>query len=610
MAEGFSPEIAALAAALASGAALLIWRPEKITPAVAALVIAALGLLVGSLPGLPGSPFADATWGTPSLAAGLLFAAFAAALSRKDVSAFGKETRNAQTAREATRREVERLGGINVRLEDEVRDLRGQLTKKDKSDAGSTDNTAAQAREALVRLHANERRQEAVFQNASDGMAMLRQKTLALVEVNKALIELTGFDREQLLAMTITDLFASGKDQPGRLDLQRAAKDERSLTVNLVTASGGGRVVEVFCAVVPMGRELQLLVTFHDSSLLTTLQQESERAQEEVQARQREVEELSRALDLRCRQLEQAQAQARSAAPADAEALSALAHELRTPLTSIKSFSEILLSHREADESVRREFLEIIHKESDRLERMVSSVLDRARSDGGLGLDLSEFDARDVAVDAVDSLSRQAARRGIRVVRRWDGTSRRLLGDRDKIQQLVMNLLANAYKFTPEGGEVQVMVLEGPTAGRVQISVVDDGIGIPAADLSAIFDRNYQVAGTSTEGAGLGLAICQEIATLHCGRIWAESAPGEGSAFHVELPSITEARRLFGESAARKAAAHQPITAAILSPLEEQPVVANSSIFAPLERPAPMRDRGDDDGLMSDSGTLPPLAGF
>src|SRR5262249_44927923 len=158
-----------------------------------------------------------------------------------------------------------------------------------------------------------------------------------------------------------------------------------------------------------------------------------------------------------------------------------------TPLTSIRSFSEILLDYGDADEAVRKEFLGIIHKESKRLTRLVDDVLDLARIEADEArLEISEFDAKDVVDDAVASMAGTAKARGAAVRVIADRDPLMIRADRDKIQQLVMNLLGNALKFGTQGGEVLVTASAQAGQGPIEISVCDDGPGLAPTELERV----------------------------------------------------------------------------------------------------------------------------
>lgn len=229
--------------------------------------------------------------------------------------------------------------------------------------------------------------------------------------------------------------------------------------------------------------------------------------------------------------------------------LSTVSHELRTPLTSIKSFAEILLSYEE-DKETQREFLTIINTESDRLARLINDLLDISRIESGRmqwqSTPLAISEVIEVATKSIYSLS---AQKNISLNVDIRPNLPVLLGDRDRLEQVMSNLLGNAIKFTPEGGKIKV-VAETLKANRdknkptmVKISVSDTGTGIAGENHKKIFNKFIQVGDTLTDkpkGTGLGLAICKEIIDHYGGKIWVESELGHGSTFFFTLPVSEE----------------------------------------------------------------------
>jgi signal transduction histidine kinase len=229
--------------------------------------------------------------------------------------------------------------------------------------------------------------------------------------------------------------------------------------------------------------------------------------------------------------------------------LATVSHEFRTPLTSITAFSEILMD--EVDESkASREvvrFLGIINTESERLGRLIKNLLDLSRIEAGrMRWDRDVFPVHDVLVAAMDGLLPVFTEKNIQVIRKVDCPDVLVSADRDRIQQVVTNLLENAIKFSPKGKRIWVgcREVEGATNGApwLQATIRDEGPGIPGTHLQMIFERFSQVDSTDTRGtggSGLGLAISREIVEHHGGRIWVESRSGAGAAFHFTLPIHT-----------------------------------------------------------------------
>jgi signal transduction histidine kinase len=220
---------------------------------------------------------------------------------------------------------------------------------------------------------------------------------------------------------------------------------------------------------------------------------------------------------------------------AKSEFVSVVSHEFRTPLTSIQAFSE-LLRDEEFPDGQRREFAADINREAERLNRMITELLDLERMESGqMALHREPLDVNALIRGAAATIPLQGPLHPVRF--ELDPALPPLWGDGDKLTQVVLNLLSNAMKYSPEGGEVAIGARG--EAGLAHLWVRDQGIGIPASELETIFDRYTRLASgydVSITGTGLGLPIVRQIAELHGGRAWAESEPGHGSTFHVTLP--------------------------------------------------------------------------
>lgn len=224
------------------------------------------------------------------------------------------------------------------------------------------------------------------------------------------------------------------------------------------------------------------------------------------------------------------------------EFLNTVSHELRTPLTSIKAFAEILLDNVGEDPETQTEFLEIINKESDRLTRLINNLLDLSRIEAGrMKWDREPLDLHEVVSTAVSSLRGAAEKKGLQLQVEIE-EDLPTVGDRDKLIQVVTNLLGNAIKFTLEGGTVKV------SAGRydlltARIAIQDSGVGIDPQFHESIFEKFSQVDSSETrdiKGSGLGLPIARSITEHHEGRLFVESELGHGATFIVELPLHVE----------------------------------------------------------------------
>lgn len=254
----------------------------------------------------------------------------------------------------------------------------------------------------------------------------------------------------------------------------------------------------------------------------------------------------SRQLELKSRELEAATNELRGANLRLQELdrlkddfISTVTHELRTPLTSIRAFSEILSDNPELDTAQRAKFLGIITRESERLTRLINQVLDLAKIESGAAeWHPSALDLRELVDDAIAALSQVCKDRGIALSGEVPPGLPVVYADRDRIMQVLINLLANAANFCDKpDSRISVSVAQEPAALRISVS--DNGIGISPADQAVIFEKFRQVSDATSgkpKGSGLGLAISREIVQHYKGRLWVDSLPGAGSTFSFTLP--------------------------------------------------------------------------
>ena len=233
---------------------------------------------------------------------------------------------------------------------------------------------------------------------------------------------------------------------------------------------------------------------------------------------------------------------------AKSDFVSIVSHEFRTPLTGIQGFSEMMTSEDLTLEEMR-EYAGDINKDAHRLNRMINEMLDLDKMESGrMQLHRETVDLNTLVTEAVERARPNASQHTL--VLRLDPELGEMNGDRDKLTQVITNLLNNAVKYSPKGGEIVVSTrVEGNGAHMV---VRDHGIGIPSAALDTIFERYGRVESKETrhiQGTGLGLPIVRQIVQLHGGTVWAESTVGEGSVFHVTLPRGTVARSAVAEAA-------------------------------------------------------------
>jgi two-component system phosphate regulon sensor histidine kinase PhoR len=214
-----------------------------------------------------------------------------------------------------------------------------------------------------------------------------------------------------------------------------------------------------------------------------------------------------------------------------------VSHELRTPIAALKVYTE-LQRDGDVDEATRAEFLERSTEQIGRLEWLSTNLLDLSRIDAGIfPLDMRDGDLREPVQVVVQALSEVAVSRGIGLESSVPAETVELRFDRERIVQLLTNLIGNALKFTPRGGGVSVHLSTGPEEATLEVR--DSGPGIPPDELPRVFDRFYR--GTNTgearaSGSGLGLAIVRSIVDMHDGEIDVTSVVGEGTVFRITLP--------------------------------------------------------------------------
>ena len=217
-----------------------------------------------------------------------------------------------------------------------------------------------------------------------------------------------------------------------------------------------------------------------------------------------------------------------------------VSHELRTPVTTIKLYAESLLEWGLDEPDTARSKIEVIATETDRMAGLIHDLLLLSQMDYRPVLrDRQPVDMDDLCRTVVANLMERSHHKGVHLEARTGMATGLVSGDRDRLVQVLTNLVVNAIDFTSPGGAVTVSVLPADEGG-VMVKVADTGVGIASEDLPRIFDRFYRVDPSRNRargGSGLGLAIAREIVEAHAGRIWAESRPGAGTQVAFVLPS-------------------------------------------------------------------------
>jgi GAF domain-containing protein len=238
------------------------------------------------------------------------------------------------------------------------------------------------------------------------------------------------------------------------------------------------------------------------------------------------------------REIEQKGRELEAASRHKSEFLTNMSHELRTPLNAIIGFSEVLSERMFGDINAKQaEYLSDILESGKHLLSLINDILDLSKIEAGrMELEPGDFDLPGAIENTMILVRERAERRGIALGRTIDGRLGAIRGDERKVKQVLLNLLSNALKFTPEGGRIEVKA--GLRDGVAEVAVIDTGVGIAPEDQAAVFEEFRQVGSSAkkVEGTGLGLAISRKFIELHGGTIRLESEVGKGSAFTFTLP--------------------------------------------------------------------------
>ncbi len=361
----------------------------------------------------------------------------------------------------------------------------------------------------------------------SDGLFAVQNGLI--VYASPAFESLTGILRRDLVDTPIDALF----DEP--LPRAMPAGDEGSPVVvflerRLRRKDGRELRLELGASAIEFRKLSAVQFAVRDVSFRRTLEEELLRANAELHHRHRELHEANEKL--------------RAIFKQRTEFLNMVTHELRTSTTVISGYNRMLLGGSVGSlNEQQRAFLEETRKSCDRLSSFLNNLLDIARMDAGrMELDAREHRLTDVVANVLGQLKPMLEERTLRVESRFAPGLDSAIFDREKIEQVLINLLGNAIKFTTPGGSItlradRVQAGEGE-APSLQISVTDTGMGIPEGDVDLIFDEFSQGARRSGghKGTGLGLAICRRIVEAHNGRIWATSRLQAGSTFTLRLP--------------------------------------------------------------------------
>lgn len=217
-----------------------------------------------------------------------------------------------------------------------------------------------------------------------------------------------------------------------------------------------------------------------------------------------------------------------------------VSHELKTPITSIKSYTETILDGRVDDPEIQKTFLEVVNTEADRMSRLVSDLLELSNFDSqSVKLKKQLYTMDDIIDNCILKIKVTADQKKQTIIKHYHHPSIQAYLDKDKIEQVVLNILSNAIKYSSEAGNIDIELRPGEKPGEFDLVVIDSGMGIPEEDLERIFERFYRVDKARSRalgGTGLGLSIAKEIIEAHEGSIRIESEYNYGTKVTITLP--------------------------------------------------------------------------
>lgn len=350
--------------------------------------------------------------------------------------------------------------------------------------------------------------------------AVVWKGTVYLPDVHSLMSQFLGEKRTTELLNNFARQYQIDLNAPGEADGRLVAFAEKMLAG--VIGTGSARIMVASVVQAESLKMDDIVDILHETQQVIELNKKLEEKSEELQKATAQLRRINN-------QLKQADLH-------KDDFLSTVTHELRTPITSIRALSEILLDNPDLDQEEKNRFLETIVKESERISKLISQILDLEKYESGkFLLTLLPFEPEKMIKEAIAPLIPIAKEKRIDIHLKVESSSKEIYADEGKITQVINNLVSNAIKFAETTIEIKAEVKNSTLC----FSVKDDGKGIPAEYHSLIFDRFYQARNQSTRkplGSGLGLAISQKIIQLHEGRIKVESEMGKGAEFTFSIP--------------------------------------------------------------------------
>lgn len=404
-------------------------------------------------------------------------------------------------------------------------------------------------RKALARLRMQEddlRTLSLVAAHTNNLMIMTDADGL-IVWTNKAFQRKTGYALEEAIGQRPEMLLRGEETDPNSLEyIQDCVCREIGLNLELQCYTRDGKKFWSSVEMQPIRNADGGVTNFIGVQIDITERREAEttfrKYADRLQRAQQQQEQQTRQLTKLVQELEQAKQRAESADHAKSEFLANMSHEIRTPMTAVLGFAE-LLEEPQLDEDERRDAISTIRKNGVHLLALINDILDLSKIEAGrMALQVEPCHVAELVDDLEDLMRERAQRSGLHFVTQIDdNVPAAILTDRTRLRQILVNLMGNAIKFTPEG-QVRLHISNGPQPGMLQFSVCDTGIGIDEADLARLFQPFVQADTSLTRqygGTGLGLTISRRLAEILGGNITVTSQPLKGSQFQLTIRANT-----------------------------------------------------------------------
>jgi len=357
----------------------------------------------------------------------------------------------------------------------------------------------------------SESRYRSVFQNNGAVIMLIDPETGNIFDINSAACSYYGYTREKMLSLNIADINILPKEQILQELEQARSRDLNHFYFTHRLSSGELRDVENYSYPILMNGKIFLYVIISDITDTKNMQDELVRAKMEAEV----------------------------ANKAKSEFLASMSHELRTPLNSIIGFSDMLLTQNFGPLNERQlRYVSNISVSGGHLLKLINDVLDLSKVEAGkMELNVEKFSISGPVSEVKTLLTPLASKKSIQILSTVDQELTAIKADRTKFKQILYNLMDNAIKFTPEGGNVTVDARVGEDGAKITIK--DTGVGISEEEAKKVFQPFTQLENSelrNQEGTGLGLSLVKKFVEMHAGRIWVESEFGKGSKFIFTIP--------------------------------------------------------------------------